>query len=1033
MKNKLRCAMVLMLVLLLCLSPLAFAENDDRGTVSTTAKHYGKDVVVGFDTTGYASAIDTDYKYAMAELEKEFPAQLTVYFGGTVWYETDENGASVVLRAAHESEQRLDVAWECAEDYNDDLDVFHFVPALPDYKLADGLELPVITVNILGTLEAPAMAPLPPDPIESIPILGASRPGMLMAASTPSSYTPDYNIDLPPIRDQNPYGTCWAFATLGAIEADMIHDGVADSSVDLSELHLAYFTLHDFYDEKGCNAGDTISLNSYTGSYLEVGLNSYFASTRLSSMIGPVREAEVPYSQNYAYVPSPSAGRAGDLQLTTMVEINANDREAIKAAIQAHGAVSASYFAYNTQTNEYYDAVNNSYYCPIDRTHNHAIMLVGWDDDFASSRFRSAPPGNGAWLVRNSWGVDRENYFGYFWISYYDCSLTTATYYDNSGQISSQKPNTVYAFDVQEQRYDHCYNYANNLTTINLIYNSSTKDITQDFRVDAGEEVSAVGLFINNALTDVNLTLTAGGKTVTQSAGFKFPGYYLVELGTPLTVTASGNVRLSIHYSTSDGVSIPLENASGYFSGVYLTSTCGSPKPVYPGYDGRFLLFTNDDIPVTETLFPDAAFRGYVLQQIDTDGSGYLSKAEIEAVTEIDLAGSAENPGAVTSLQGIETFAALKTLDVSHNALETLELGENTALRWLDCSGCALTELDVSENTALAALHCDGNALETLDLRVRTGEEDSAEDGDGTSVSPNEKLKILSCDANALSALDLSQTPALTKLSCKDNAFRSLDLNACPALKTLVTEAMGADGHYLDEKTQNELVCDESVLLLTAPVTSEGLTIDAERFPDAAFRARVKANCDVNADEILCPAEIAAVKWLDLSGQEIASLKGMEVFTALEVLDCSGNALSRLDVGSNDALRKLSCQQNPLKALNISFNPNLLKLIGGEPTAADGVIRYVGSDGSMGLSYNEGVTLVWPGMIPDFVLPAALTRIEAEAFADVPILTVSISDTVTAIDSTAFGDIEELYIFGKTGSTAEDFAQGKGYTFIPVA
>jgi len=960
MKNKLLCAIVLMLILLLCLSPLAFAENGDRETVSTTAKDYGKDVVVGFDTTGYASAIDTDYKYAMAELEKEFPAQLTVYFGGTVWYETDENGASVVLRAEHESEQRLDVAWECAEDYNDDLDVFHFVPALPDYKLADGLELPVITVNILGTLEAPAMAPLPPDPIESIPILGASRPGMLMGTRTPTSYVPTYHVDLPPIRDQNPYGTCWAFATLGAIEADMIHDRVADSSVDLSELHLVYFTLHDFYDEKGCNIGDTISLNSYANSYLNVGLNSYVASTRLSSMIGPVREAEAPYSQNYAYVPSPSDGRTGDLQLTTMVEINANDREAIKAAILAHGAVSASFFAYDTLPNEYYDALNNSYYCPIDRTHNHAIMLVGWDDDFASSRFRSAPPGNGAWLVRNSWGVDRENYFGYFWISYYDCSLTTATYFDNSGQISSQKPNTVYAFDVQEQRYDHCYNYANNLTTINLICTSSTADITQDFRVDAGEEVSAVGLFINNAQTDVNLTLTAGGKTVTQSAGFKFPGYYLVELGTPLPVTAAGNVSLRIQYSASDNISVALENASGYLSGssgVYLTSTCGSPKPAHTGYDGRFLLFTNDDVPIAETLFPDAAFRGYVSQQIDTDGSGYLSKAEIEAVTKIDIAGTEEAQGSVASLQGIEIFTALETLNVSRNTLETLELSENTALRWLDCSGCALTELDVSENTALAALHCDGNVLKTLDLRVRTGEEVSTEDGDGTGMSPNEKLKILSCDANELTALDLSQAPALTKLSCKDNALTSLDLTACPAL---------------------------------------------------------------------------------------------------EELDCSGNALSRLDVGGNEALQELSCQRNPLKALNISFNPKLLKLTGEEPSVSGDVITYTGSDGSMGLSFNEGVTLVWPDMSPDFVLPAALTRIEAEAFAGgaftyvkLPdqalvieanafaacpkLVCVSIPMAVWDIHESAFGDIEELYIFGKAGSAAENFAYGKGYTFIPVA
>ena len=72
----------------------------------------------------------------------------------------------------------------------------------------------------------------------------------------PSSYSNIQN--LPKVRNQDPYGTCWAFAAMGAIEADLIHDGKADKSIDLSELQLAYFTTHDFRHTKGNFKGDSI-------------------------------------------------------------------------------------------------------------------------------------------------------------------------------------------------------------------------------------------------------------------------------------------------------------------------------------------------------------------------------------------------------------------------------------------------------------------------------------------------------------------------------------------------------------------------------------------------------------------------------------------------------------------------------------------------------------------------------------------------------------------------------------------------------
>ena len=34
----------------------------------------------------------------------------------------------------------------------------------------------------------------------------------------------------------------------------------------------------------------------------------------------------------------------------------------------------------------------------------HGVCIVGWDDDYAASNFSTLPPGNGAWIVKNSYG-----------------------------------------------------------------------------------------------------------------------------------------------------------------------------------------------------------------------------------------------------------------------------------------------------------------------------------------------------------------------------------------------------------------------------------------------------------------------------------------------------------------------------------------------------------------------------------------------------------------------------------------------------
>ena len=92
---------------------------------------------------------------------------------------------------------------------------------------------------------------------------------------------------------------------------------------------------------------------------------------------------------------------------------------------------------------------------------------------------------------------------------------------------------------------------------------------------------------------------------------------------------------------------------------------------------------------------------------------------------------------------------------------------------------------------------------------------------------------------------------------------------------------------------------------------------------------------------------------------------------------------------------------------------------------------------------------------PDLILPADLITIEQEAFAggaftyaklsdntvsiaqrafaDCPnLIYIYIPEATTSIDPNAFGDLSTLTVFGKTGSTAEIFAQTHGFTFVAV-
>lgn len=229
------------------------------------------------------------------------------------------------------------------------------------------------------------------------------RPGQIRQRGfvLPSAFDLRKTGRLPPVRDQGATGNCWAFASLACLESYLL----PDEKFDFSENHMIHRLSSD------CSVGFDWPANS--------GGNHLMAAAYLARMDGPVLEQVDPYQPDAAVCCNeypPVKHLQGEIFL--QARMGPLDNDTIKQAMMKYGAVYTSIFLQIQSYNPRYAA----YYYPGEARCNHDLCLVGWDDHFPRGLFKEHPPGDGAYIARNSFGVGWGEK-GYFYISYYDTRL----------------------------------------------------------------------------------------------------------------------------------------------------------------------------------------------------------------------------------------------------------------------------------------------------------------------------------------------------------------------------------------------------------------------------------------------------------------------------------------------------------------------------------------------------------------------------------------------------------------------------------
>lgn len=224
-----------------------------------------------------------------------------------------------------------------------------------------------------------------------------------------------------PAKDQGNYGTCWAFATLTALETSL----TPEETYDFSENNLIY---NNDLSEDIQDGGDYMMSMSY-----------------LMAWKGPVLEQDDPYGSKLKNDKVDSVKHVQEAQI-----IPEKDYQQIKNMVYKYGGVESSMYMSMRNSNmssEYYNETEYAYCYKGNNKPNHDVVIIGWDDNYSKELFNDqSVEGDGAFICMNSWGND-FGYNGVFYVSYYDsCIGNNSVCYTKIEDVDNYK--NIYQSDL---------------------------------------------------------------------------------------------------------------------------------------------------------------------------------------------------------------------------------------------------------------------------------------------------------------------------------------------------------------------------------------------------------------------------------------------------------------------------------------------------------------------------------------------------------------------------------------------------------
>ena len=398
-----------------------------------------------------------------------------------------------------------------------------------------------------------------------------NEPSRGPSAEFDSKYDPREDwATITPAKNQSSFETCWAFAALGSLESYV--KTTSDVIMDFSEMHLAFATSKAGGNPNGerttvGEAGSMTIAASYlmrhalSGAVLEID-DEYSTAVLERDVSVSEEKPKAGLVTGVVWIPN----LTGDA--TPGSETSRSYANEIKTLVTDYGAACVSYKSEQTTSDgndvgynliESGDYIDEYSYYTTSTGVNHAVIIVGWDDDFPKENFSAQPPDDGAWLVKNSWNTGSEDadgkepygYRSFFWMSYYTpvkdvCAVTgyeagfSGAIYDYSPLMLARR--TVP--DTQTVYYSNIFDCEDTATSL---------DAVQFQNVNGNSEYEIyIGIEYTNVSTNRSILAAALNDGVQASGTAQYNGYYTVDVG-DITLSPGQTIAIVIKQTVDSG------------------------------------------------------------------------------------------------------------------------------------------------------------------------------------------------------------------------------------------------------------------------------------------------------------------------------------------------------------------------------------------------------------------------------------------------------------------------------------------------